>query len=59
MKEKITCRRCGREIEKRGQCLHCQREEVNERASVQWRELSAMDLVRKDVELENKYKNVG
>jgi len=58
--EKITCRRCGRAIEKRGVCPHCEREEMLERRSVNWGAIEdTRELIRLDVEIENKYKNAG
>jgi len=57
--QKIACRRCGREIEKRGSCPHCQSEEVNERRSIQWQKLPMLEFVRMDEMLEEKYKNAG
>jgi len=59
MKEGIVCRRCGREIEKRGSCPHCCEEEVKERCAVKWSELPMREFVRKDEEIEEKYKDVG
>lgn len=56
---KITCRRCGREIEKRGNCPKCEREEAQERRSIDWRGLTTQEVIRLDVQIENKYKNAG
>jgi len=56
---KLTCSRCGREIEKRGFCPHCRREEANERQSIAWHDLTTLEVIRLDEQLEEKYKNAG
>jgi len=59
MTAKLTCRRCGREIEKRGHCPHCRMEEARERHAINWAKLPMREFVRIDEALEEKYKDVG